>query len=156
MFTYKTLSAMDTVEFGNRLGKALRPGMVLLLYGDLGAGKTCLAGGIIHALGVNEHATSPTFTIVNEYEGNFPIAHFDLYRLDDPEELFDIGFEEYLDGRRVVLIEWPERAGGYLPENYLKVTITGQGQVREITLEPYGPEYAGIDEEMKNVVSARD
>lgn len=154
MFTYKTASAVETVGFGERLAQLLKPGMVLLLYGDLGAGKTCFAGGIIRGLGVFEHVTSPTFTLVNEYAGTLPIAHFDLYRLDDPEELFDIGFEEYLDGRRVVLIEWPERAGGYLPENYLKITITGAGDQREITLEPVGLEYAGIDEEMKNVVSA--
>lgn len=154
MFTYKTESAVDTAAFGARLGELLKPGMVLLLYGDLGAGKTCFAGGIIRALGVDEHVTSPTFTLVNEYDGTLPVAHFDLYRLDDPEELFDIGFEEYLDGRWVVLIEWPERAGGYLPANYLKIAITGTGDERQITLEPLGVEYAGIDEEMKNVVSA--
>lgn len=154
MLTYTTHSPEDTYALGMQLGERLRPGMVLLLDGDLGAGKTCLAGGILKALGVDEHVTSPTYTLVNEYEGRVRVAHFDLYRLDDPDELFDIGFEEYLDDQRVVLIEWPDRAGGYLPPHCLKVGLTGRGQEREITLEPVGAEYVELGEEMKNVVSA--
>ncbi len=130
--------------------------MILLLYGDLGAGKTCLAGGILKALGVDGYVTSPTFTLVNEYEGRLAVAHFDLYRLDDPDELYDIGFDEYLDGERVALIEWPERAGELIPATYLKVTITGQGDQREITLEPIGQEYEGLCEELKNLVGTRN
>lgn len=153
MLTYITRSPEETYALGRRLGEALRPGMVLLLDGDLGAGKTCLAGGILQGLGVAEHVTSPTYTLVNEYEGRVRIAHFDLYRLDDPEELFDIGFEEYLDGERVVLIEWPERAGRYLPRHFLKLRLRGQGNEREILLEPVGDRYVELYEEMKNVVS---
>lgn len=152
MFTYRTESPDGTVELGEWLGTLLQPGMVLLLEGDLGAGKTCLAGGIMRGLGVDEHVTSPTYTLVNEYMGRFPVAHFDLYRLDDPEALFDIGFEEYLDGKRVVLIEWPERAGGYLPAQYLHVMIQGGGTERQIMIESEGAVYADLDEEMRNFV----
>lgn len=156
MFTYRTHSPEETYTFGGQLGERLQPGMVLLLDGDLGAGKTCLAGGILKALGIDEHVTSPTYTLVNEYVGRVQVAHFDLYRLNEPDELFDIGFEEYLDGKRVVLIEWPERAQGYLPPHFLRVVMTGQGNDREITLEPVGDEYVELDEEMKNLVSARN
>lgn len=154
MLTYKTESAEETRRLGEELARLLEPGMVILLDGDLGAGKTALAGGILKGLGVDDYVTSPTFTLVNEYDTDFSIAHFDLYRLDDPDQLFDIGFDEYLDGQWLVLIEWPKRAGGYLPENYLKIGLVGQGESpRELTLQCIGEEYIGLNEELKNLVS---
>jgi tRNA threonylcarbamoyladenosine biosynthesis protein TsaE len=156
MLIYITHSPDETVELGKQLGTLLQPGMVLLLEGGLGAGKTCLAGGILRSLGVDEHVTSPTYTLVNEYEGKFPTAHFDLYRLDEPGELFDIGFEEYFDGQRVVLIEWPERAGGYLPQEYLRVVIQGIGNERKILIEGVGADYAELGEEMRNLAGTRN
>ncbi len=150
MFIYTTNSPEDTIQFGNKIGNILKPGMILLLYGDLGAGKTCLASGILKSLGVNEYVTSPTFTLVNEYEGRLSVAHFDLYRLNEPEELYDIGFEEYLYGERVVLIEWPERGGEMIPSTYLKVEITGFENQREIRLESVGEEYEGLVKELEN------
>ncbi|AZR71988.1 tRNA (N6-adenosine(37)-N6)-threonylcarbamoyltransferase complex ATPase TsaE [Anoxybacter fermentans] len=156
MFLYTTNSPEETVDFGKKLGKLIEPGMVILLIGDLGAGKTCLAGGILKALGVEDYVTSPTYTLVNEYWGSLPVAHFDLYRLDEPDQLFDIGFEEYLDGERVVLIEWPERANGYLPPTHLKVELTGEGERRNISLVPVGAKYRDLCERMKDFVGAGD
>ncbi len=155
MLEYTTNSPEETLHFGNVLGNILQPGMVILLYGDLGAGKTCLAGGILKGLGINEYVTSPTFTLVNEYFGRLSVAHFDLYRLDDPDELLDIGFEEYFDDR-VVLIEWPERAGDYLPSAYIKIELSGQNTQRRIQLVTRGEEYVSLYEEMKNFVSIRN
>lgn len=154
MLTYRTGSAEETRRLGKELARLLEPGMVILLDGDLGAGKTALAGGILKGLGEDDYVTSPTFTLVNEYYADFSIAHFDLYRLDDPDQLLDIGFDEYLDGQWLVLIEWPERAGDYLPENYLKIDLVGQGESpREITLYSIGEEYSGLNEELRNLVS---
>jgi len=102
----------DTENVGEWLGKNLRRGDVVLLYGEMGVGKTEFAKGVARGLGVTEYVTSPTFVIVNEYEGRAPLFHFDVYRLENEEELYEIGFEEYLSGRGVVMIEWPSLAQG--------------------------------------------
>lgn len=154
MLTYRTDSPEETRRLGKDLARLLEPGMVILLEGDLGAGKTALAGGILKGLGIEDYVTSPTFTLVNEYYSDFSIAHFDLYRLDDPDQLFDIGFDEYLDGEWLVLIEWPERGAGYLPASHLRILLEGQGDhPRTIRLEASGDEYTELHEEMKNLVS---
>lgn len=153
MFVYTTNSPEKTFQFGLEFAKILQPGMVILLSGDLGAGKTCFASGIIKGLGVDQYVTSPTFTLINQYSGRLPVAHFDLYRLNEPDELFDIGFTEYLDGQWVLLIEWPERAEDYLPATYIKVEISVQGETRKFSLLSSGEEYLQIDEEMKKLVS---
>lgn len=152
MIVYKADSPEETQEFGESLAEFLEPGMILLLIGDLGAGKTCLAGGILRGLGVDEYVTSPTYTLVNEYQADLEIAHFDLYRLDHPDELIDIGFDEYLDGERLVLIEWPERAGGYLPGEFLEVHLDYLEEGREIRIVPNGQGYEDLCERMKDIV----
>jgi tRNA threonylcarbamoyladenosine biosynthesis protein TsaE len=115
---------------GREIGRGLRLGDVVLLHGDLGAGKTTLTQGIAEALGVARATTSPTFTLVTEHPATLAtgegamLYHLDLYRLDDPEELGDIGWEEMIapaDG--VTVVEWPERAGDWLPERYTLVSI---------------------------------
>lgn len=156
MFVYTTNSPEKTFQFGQEFAKILQLGMVILLSGDLGAGKTCFASGIIKGLGVDQYVTSPTFTLINQYSGRLPVAHFDLYRLNEPDELFDIGFTEYLDGQWVLLIEWPERAEDYLPATYIKVEISVQGETRKFSLLSSGEEYLEIDEEMKKLVSIGD
>ncbi|MEO5345430.1 MAG: tRNA (adenosine(37)-N6)-threonylcarbamoyltransferase complex ATPase subunit type 1 TsaE [Magnetococcus sp. YQC-9] len=103
-----------TEALGRALAASLLPGVAVLLRGDLGCGKSVLARGVLRGLGVEDaYITSPTFTLVNGYdEGRLPVAHFDLYRLSDAEELAGVGVEEYVDGRGVALVEWPERGEG--------------------------------------------
>ena len=104
----RTSSAEETRAVGATIASCLVAGDVVLLGGDLGSGKTTLAQGIAGGLGVTEPVVSPTFAIVREYEGRVPVAHIDVYRLDHIQELHDLGFEEILDGNRVVLVEWGE------------------------------------------------
>ena len=113
-----------TAALGARLGAAARPGDVIALYGDLGAGKTTLARGLIqHLIGAGTEAPSPTFTLVQTYQGpSFPIWHFDLYRLNEPGEARELGLEEAVDG--LALIEWPERLGRDLPHQRLEVRLS--------------------------------
>lgn len=107
---YLTRGARDTFEFGQSLGAELAPGDVALLSGDLGAGKSVLARGIAAACGISGPMPSPTFTIMIPYEGTKKLYHFDLYRLEDPDEFYQAGLEEYLGGDGVAVVEWPERA----------------------------------------------
>ena len=112
---YFTHSAAETEALGERLGRSLSGGEILAYVGDLGMGKTAFTRGLARGLGFSGRVTSPTFTIVNEYEGRIPLFHFDLYRLADEEELFDIGWEDYLARNGVLAIEWSERIPGALP-----------------------------------------
>ena len=114
---YISNSAQETEALGERLAARLRPGDVIAYTGDLGAGKTAFTRGLARGLGVADRVTSPTFTIVNEYEGGrLPLFHFDLYRMDSPEELFDIGWEDYLARGGVCAVEWSEHAEGAFEE----------------------------------------
>jgi tRNA threonylcarbamoyladenosine biosynthesis protein TsaE len=106
----------ETIEYGRRLAAELRPGSVLALSGELGAGKTCLVKGIARGLGVQQEVTSPTFTLIHEYrDGRLPLYHVDLYRLDSVEAAVGIGIEEYLPGDGVTVIEWAEKIESLLP-----------------------------------------
>ncbi len=96
---------------------------MICLDGDLGAGKTAFAKGLIKSLGVEEHVTSPTFTIVNEYNGKWPIYHFDVYRINDIEEMYEIGFEEYVYGDGISIIEWADNIKEIIPSSHMKVEI---------------------------------
>ncbi|MGQ9809493.1 MAG: tRNA (adenosine(37)-N6)-threonylcarbamoyltransferase complex ATPase subunit type 1 TsaE [Armatimonadota bacterium] len=107
-----TRSPDETEHFGRELASRLQPGDVVLLEGGLGAGKTVVVRGIVRGLDSTDHVSSPTFVLVHEYRGRYPVAHADLYRLSGPADLEDLGLDEYLDGRFVVLVEWPERAEG--------------------------------------------
>lgn len=121
---YCSNSVAETEELGAQLAARLRPGDVVAYTGDLGAGKTAFTRGIARGLGIPERVTSPTFTIVNEYEGGrLPLFHFDLYRLGDPEELFDIGWEDYLARGGVCAVEWSENVAGALEDELIRVDI---------------------------------
>ena len=113
----------ETEALGERLAKCLRAGAVVALYGDLGAGKTAFVRGMARGLGIRESVTSPTFTIVNEYPGDPALFHFDMYRLKSAEELYGIGWEDYLDRNGICVTEWSERIEEALPENAVRVTI---------------------------------
>ena len=140
-----------TEGLGRLLGRHAKNGDVFCLSGDLGAGKTLLSRGVAEALGVAaSDVTSPTFAIMNVYQGKaLEVRHFDLYRLNRPEELEDIGFEEYAGGDGVTLIEWAELFSEQLPEEYLQVTLRHEGEGRRAVLEPKGARYEGLLEEVK-------
>ena len=123
MLNFKTKSPEETSVFGQQLAKVLGPGQVICLAGDLGAGKTLLVQGLTKALGIKDIVNSPTFTILNVYEAEFPIYHFDLYRLNYAEELLDVGFYEYTGAQGLSIIEWPDKFPEQLPEEYLWVEI---------------------------------
>ena len=118
-----TRSPEETRILGASLAPVLLPGDVLSLSGDLGAGKTVFVQGLAAALGVSGRVTSPTFTIVHEYEGRYPIMHLDVYRLDSFQEILDLGFEEYFDPRAVVVIEWGEAVEQLLPRRHLRIEL---------------------------------
>ena len=126
----ETMSEAETFATGKKLGEEARPGDVYLLDGDLGVGKTVLAKGVAAGLGITEPVTSPTFTIVHEYEGRLPLYHFDVYRIGDPDEMYDIGFDEYLYGEGVCLIEWPSIVEELLPETAIPI-VSNKDMVKE-------------------------
>lgn len=123
MKNIETQNAEETREEGRKLGESLKPGDVVALSGPMGAGKTVFAQGVASALGVDEQVTSPTFTLICEYDGRMPLYHMDLYRLGTPDEFAWLGVEEMLNGRGVSLVEWSERAGEELPERSIEVRI---------------------------------
>lgn len=121
---YITHSAAETEALGERLARTLRPGTVVAFSGDLGAGKTAFTRGLARGLGCRERVTSPTFTVVNEYlGGRVPLFHFDLYRLGSADELWDIGWEDYLARGGVCAVEWSERAEDALEEPLVRVAL---------------------------------
>ena len=109
LLKFQTNSETETSNLGEKIGSILKPGDIVTLTGDLGAGKTHFVAGAAKTLGINDYITSPTFTIVNEYsQGKIPMYHFDLYRLSSYDDLLDIGFEEYADKAAVMFVEWPD------------------------------------------------
>ena len=121
--TYISHSVAETEQIGQRLGQALRGGTVVAYLGGLGMGKTAFTRGLARGIGCQDRVTSPTFTIVNEYEGRLPLFHFDMYRLPDSDALFDIGWEDYLDRGGVCAVEWSENVSDALPDDTVYVTI---------------------------------
>ena len=120
----KTYSEKETFELGKRIANAVNPGTVILFYGDLGAGKTVMTKGIAAGLGITEMITSPTFTIMQEYEGGrMPLYHLDVYRIEDPDEMEEVGLNEYIYGNGLTVIEWAEQIEDILPEDAIKITI---------------------------------
>ncbi len=131
-----TNSALETENVGQALGKRLTPGAVIAYQGDLGAGKTAFTRGVACGLGAKESVTSPTYTIVNEYlSGKYPLFHFDMYRLASSDDLFDIGWEDYLERGGVCAVEWSENVADAM-EGAIIVTIEKLGEeTRRITIE---------------------
>lgn len=114
----------QTLKIGEVVGKSLEPGSIIRLKGELGAGKTVFVKGLARGLGVEEEPCSPTFVILNCYEGSLPLYHFDLYRLSEADELSAIGYEEFFFGGGVTAVEWADRVPGVFPEDSLNVEIT--------------------------------
>ena len=136
IMTFLTNSPAETEKVGAALGSILQPGTVLAYRGDLGAGKTAFTRGLARGLGCDEIVTSPTYTIVNEYlSGRIPLFHFDMYRLASSDDLWDIGWEDYLERGGVCAVEWSENVADAL-ENAVSVTIEKLGEdSRRITIE---------------------
>lgn len=123
--TYTVRSVEETWQVAAEVAKLLKPGAVIALHGDLGAGKTTFVQGVGFALGVHRPVTSPTFTITTEYDTPaFKLVHMDLYRLTGPDDLLTIGYPEYLETGAVVAVEWPERAGDLIPPDALHVRFS--------------------------------
>lgn len=150
MKQYKTGSPDETIEIGYRLGKRLRTGDIVCLYGEVGAGKTVLVKGIARAFGISERdITSASFTIVTPYQTSPPFTHIDLYRIDRAEELPDIGLWDHVGGDGIAVIEWAEKAEGWLPEDPIAVHIRyTEDNGREITIE-------GLDEKDRDNIEDR-
>ena len=125
--TIITCSEAETILEGEKLGRRLMPGAVVALHGGLGAGKTAFTRGMAAGLGIAASVSSPTFTIVNEYYGDIPLFHFDMYRLGGEGELFDIGWDDYLERGGVCAVEWSERVPGAFPAGAIVVDIDSLG-----------------------------
>lgn len=131
-----TQNPAETEVMGEKLGKRLKPGDVLAFFGGLGAGKTTFIRGLARGLGVKDQVSSPTYTIVNEYLGEIPLFHFDMYRLSSPDELFEIGWEDYMLRGGIIAVEWSENVIEAFEEDTIKVYFEKIGDnSREITIE---------------------
>lgn len=141
----------ETKEFGIKLGSLLTRQDIVCLNGDLGAGKTTLTKSIGLGLGVKEYITSPTFALVNEYDGYLRVYHFDVYRLDNIDELYDLGFDEYFYGEGVSIIEWAEKIERFLPKERIELNIKkGENlDTRIIEITGNGSSYDRIIKELK-------
>lgn len=120
---YKSCSVEETEKIAFELSEKLNGTEVIAMYGDLGAGKTAFTRGLVKGFKFDDTVSSPTFSLVNEYRGDFPIYHFDMYRIDSWEDLYSIGFFDYM-GNGLIVIEWSENIEGALPDDVVKVTIT--------------------------------
>src|SRR5690625_1396991 len=139
----KTESSEETLGLAKKLGQHLEAGNVITLEGQLGTGKTVFAKGIARGLGIEDQITSPTFTMIKEYEGEIPLYHMDVYRLEHSEE--DLGFPEYFYGNGVTIVEWAQFIADYLPEERLQVKINYIDEnMRLISFTPLGKAYEQI------------
>ncbi|WP_018663934.1 tRNA (adenosine(37)-N6)-threonylcarbamoyltransferase complex ATPase subunit type 1 TsaE [Heyndrickxia acidiproducens] len=148
MNTYNWISGSpeETFTFAAKMAEHLKPGDVLLLEGDLGAGKTTFTKGIAKGLGIQRTVNSPTFTLIKEYRGRMPLYHMDVYRLEDSGE--DLGFDEYFEGGGVTIVEWAHMIKDQLPDEYLEISIRHLGDNRRsIEAKPNGKRYVLLCEE---------
>ena len=149
-------SPRETKRIGASLGRYVEAGDVLLLCGDLGAGKTCLTQGIAKGLGIEGYVRSPTFVLLSIHQGRLPLYHIDIYRLDHVAEVLDLGLEEYLAGDGVSVIEWADKALEVFPQSCLMVTLDFEGaNERLLTLEPHGERYERLVLQVQDEMSKR-
>lgn len=142
-YKIETRSEDETIRLAEKLASLLKPGDVITLEGDLGAGKTTFTKGIARGLGVKRVVNSPTFTIVKEYSGELPLYHMDVYRLEDSDE--DIGFSDYFDGDGISVVEWAQYIKDYLPGEYLNINISYVDEhKRLIKFQPKGVHFTYV------------
>jgi len=126
---FESSSVDETIAYGKEFAKTLKPGDIVCLDGDLGAGKTHFVRGVALHFGIKvEKVSSPTFTLINEYEGTIPVFHFDCYRIENEQEALEIGIEEYLYGEGVSIIEWPSKIKNLIPEDSVRIEIKHSGE----------------------------
>lgn len=154
--TIITKSPEETKNLGKEVGKLAKTGDLLAFYGELGAGKTCFIQGISQELEVKDYVTSPSFTIVNEYQGKIPIYHFDLFRLNT-EEILELGYEEYFYGEGLTVIEWAEKIEQLLPKEHLKIDIKFKDLYeRTISFISQGDRFDKLLKELSRIENIRD
>lgn len=124
----ETVSPVETYDLGLKIGLKLKPGDIVGIIGELGAGKTVLIQGIARSLGIFDNVTSPTFNLINEYQGLFKLYHMDLYRLDDLSQIGDLGIEEYFYKEGIIIIEWADKLGNILPARAMTIKIEYLGE----------------------------
>jgi len=140
----------ETQQFGARLGELAHPGDIFLLVGKLGAGKTCLTQGIAQGLGIREYAASPSFVVVRELHGRLPLYHMDFYRLENLEEIADLGLDDYFYGRGVSVVEWAEKGLSLLPPEHLLIEISYISDTgRRLKLKAKGKRYRELAAKLK-------
>ena len=145
----QNLSEVQLAQLGFSIGSNLFGGAFIALFGDLGAGKTTLTRSIAKALKIDD-ISSPTFLIVEEHEGLLPLFHFDAYRLSGEQELYDIGFDDYINRNGVIIMEWCENVAGVLPEERIEIKIEGSGfSPRNLTIEAFGEKHSKLLENIK-------
>ncbi|TET10534.1 MAG: tRNA (adenosine(37)-N6)-threonylcarbamoyltransferase complex ATPase subunit type 1 TsaE [Candidatus Atribacteria bacterium] len=155
--TIITKSPEETKNLGKEVSKLAKPGDLLAFYGELGTGKTCFIQGIARGLKVKDYVTSPSFTIINEYQGKIPIYHFDLFRLDNAEEILELGYKEYFYGEGLTVIEWAEKIEQLLPKEYLGIKIKFKDRYqRTISFIPQGDRFNKFLEELNRIENFRD
>lgn len=156
MITRLSNSPSETAKIAEKFGQRVREGTVIALTGELGAGKTLFVQSLARTLGVESNVTSPTFNLMNLYEGICPIVHFDLYRLQDEEDLDEIGFYEYVESEEgIVLIEWADKFLDALPENYVLIhfeKLENRASMRKITFDIVGEEHEEFLEELERIL----
>ncbi len=147
---FKTISDLETRDLGFLIGRALKGGEVIAMTGDLGAGKTTITKSIAAGLDIGDYITSPTFTIVNEYEGRLKLYHFDVYRISDIEEMYDLGYEEYFDSDGVSVIEWANLIEQILPKDKISIDIKNLDEwSRMIVISGEGAGFENLEKELK-------
>jgi tRNA threonylcarbamoyladenosine biosynthesis protein TsaE len=151
MLTVYTKSEKETLNLGYRMGRIIFSPSLVALIGELGSGKTTLIRGIAKGMGIQEVVKSPSFVIINEYSGSIPLYHFDLYRIDNPQELNQLGYQEYFYTERgVVVIEWADKILPLLPSRRLEIKIKMRNFcLREVVILPRGREYCQLVERIK-------
>jgi tRNA threonylcarbamoyladenosine biosynthesis protein TsaE len=156
--TIVTRSPEETQQLGAQLGRLLQPGDVVLLQGEIGAGKTCFTQGLAVGMGLTSRVTSPSFTLANVYQpgkGGFPLYHLDLWRIKSPLEALGIGLEEYLAGHAASVIEWPDVATDVLPDEHLRIRFTAEGDARRIAIDAVGSRPTEILAELRSGLAQR-
>lgn len=149
MIKIVTKTPQELSYLGERMAQLVQPGDFIALDGDLGTGKTLLTQGLAQGLHIVEDISSPTFTIIHEYEsGRLPLYHMDVYRLKQPEDLYDLGYEEYFYGEGVTVVEWAQIVAPLLPDAYLGIEIMVVPEGRELCFAPHGARYEHLIEEL--------
>ena len=148
----------DTDEIGKIIGNCLKGGAVLCLEGDLGAGKTTLTQSIAKGLEIKDYVTSPTFTIIKEYTGRLSLYHMDAYRLDSEDDMYDLGYDEYINSDGVCIIEWASNIKGLIPKSAItiKININYENNVRELNIYGAGEQFDIIIEELQQYENTRN